>query len=39
GWDGGFMVMVGGSILAVLLLVVVMIGERKRHQELQEKRA
>ncbi len=27
GWDGGFMVMIGGSVLAVLLLVVVMIGE------------
>ncbi|SUG30255.1 sn-glycerol-3-phosphate transporter [Salmonella enterica subsp. arizonae] len=27
GWDGGFMVMIGGSILAVILLVVVMIGE------------
>ncbi len=29
GWDGGFMVMIGGSILAVILLIVVMIGERK----------
>jgi cytochrome c biogenesis factor len=27
GWDGGFMVMIGGSVLAVLLLIVVMIGE------------
>ena len=27
GWDGGFMVMIGGSILAVILLIVVMIGE------------
>ncbi len=27
GWDGGFMVMIGGGILAVILLVVVMIGE------------
>lgn len=25
GWDGGFMVMIGGSILAVILLIVVMI--------------
>lgn len=34
GWDGGFMVMIGGSILAVILLIVVMIGEKRRHQEL-----
>lgn len=28
GWDGGFMVMIGGSILVVILLIVVMIGEK-----------
>lgn len=38
GWDGGFMVMIGGSILAVILLVVVMIGEKRHHDELQLKR-
>lgn len=38
GWDGGFMVMIGGSILAVILLIVVMIGEKRRHQELLQKR-
>ena len=30
--DGGFMVMIGGSILAVILLIIVMIGEKRRHQ-------
>ncbi|MFV8766012.1 MFS transporter, partial [Yersinia enterocolitica] len=34
GWDGGFMVMIGGSILAVLLLIVVMFSEKKHHAEL-----
>ncbi|NYY81571.1 hypothetical protein DMI65_25100 [Escherichia coli] len=34
GWDGGFMVMIGGSILAVILLIVVMIGEKRRHEQL-----
>jgi OPA family glycerol-3-phosphate transporter-like MFS transporter len=38
GWDGGFMVMIGGSVLAVILLLVVMVGERKHHQEMQAKR-
>ncbi|NAH73800.1 hypothetical protein GUC08_15275, partial [Escherichia coli] len=38
GLDGGFMVMIGGSILAVILLIVVMIGEKRRHQELLQKR-
>ncbi|VDR25700.1 G-3-P permease [Raoultella terrigena] len=28
GWDGGFMVMIGGSVLAVLLLIVVMVGRK-----------
>ncbi len=36
GWDGGFMVMIGGSI-SVILLVVVMIGEKRHHDELQLK--
>lgn len=38
GWDGGFMVMIGGSVLAVILLVVVMIGEKRHHEEVQLKR-
>lgn len=28
------MVMIGGSILAVILLIVVMIGEKRRHEQL-----
>ena len=38
GWDGGFMVMIGGSVLAVLLLIVVMIGEKRHHAEMQARR-
>lgn len=38
GWDGGFMVMIGGSVLAVILLVVVMIGEKRHHAEMELKR-
>ena len=38
GRDGGFMVMIGGSILAVILLIVVMIGEKRRHEQLLQKR-
>ena len=38
GWDGGFMVMIGGSILAVILLIVVMIGEKHRHEQLLQER-
>lgn len=38
GWDGGFMVMIGGSVLAVILLVVVMIGEKRHHEEMELKR-
>ncbi len=38
GWDGGFMVMIGGSVLAVILLVVVMIGEKRHHEEMLLKR-
>ena len=36
GWDGGFMVMIGGSVLAVLLLIIVMLGERRHHQQLKQ---
>ena len=36
GWDGGFMVMIGGSVLAVILLVIVMLGERRHHQQLKQ---
>ena len=40
GWNGGFMVMIGGGILAVILLLVVMINEHKQHlREQAEKRA
>ena len=38
GWDGGFMVMIGGSILAVILLLVVMINEKKHHEEIAANR-
>jgi len=38
GWDGGFMVMIGGSIMAVLLLIVVMFGEKRHHAEMMQKR-
>jgi OPA family glycerol-3-phosphate transporter-like MFS transporter len=38
GWDGGFMVMIGGSVLAVLLLIVVMIGEKRHHAEVLARR-
>ena len=38
GWDGGFMVMIGGSVLAVLLLIVVMIGEKRHHAEVLVRR-
>ncbi|EOL9010834.1 glycerol-3-phosphate transporter [Cronobacter malonaticus] len=38
GWDGGFMVMIGGSILAVLLLIIVMVGEHKHHHATLAKR-
>ena len=30
GWDGGFMVMIGGCVLAVLLLLLTMLSETKR---------
>ena len=29
GWDGGFYVMIGGGVLAVLLLFIVMVEEGK----------
>ena len=32
------MVMIGGSVLAVILLVVVMIGEKRHHKEMELKR-
>jgi OPA family glycerol-3-phosphate transporter-like MFS transporter len=38
GWDGGFMVMIGGSVLAVLLLIVVMIGEKRHHADVLARR-
>ncbi len=39
GWDGGFGVMIGGSVLAVILLVVVMRGEKKHHDEIVRNKA
>ncbi len=39
GWDGGFGVMIGGSVLAVILLVVVMRGEKKHHDEIARNKA
>jgi OPA family glycerol-3-phosphate transporter-like MFS transporter len=34
GWDGGFMVMIGGSVGAVLLLLLTMLSEKKHHAEI-----
>ncbi len=34
GWDGGFMVMIGGSILAIILLTIVMLSEKKHYKKL-----
>ena len=34
GWDGGFMVMIGGSIGAVVLLLLTMMSEKKHHAEI-----
>lgn len=39
GWDGGFGVMIGDSVLAVILLVVVMRGEKKHHDEIARNKA
>jgi len=32
GWDGGFIVMIGGGVLAVILLVITMLNEH-RHKK------
>ena len=37
GWDGGFMVMIGGSALSVVLLLIVMISETKHKREMSQK--
>lgn len=37
GWDGGFMVMIGGSVLSVVLLLIVMINETKHKREMSQK--
>ncbi|MEA9390480.1 glycerol-3-phosphate transporter [Acerihabitans sp. TG2] len=34
GWDGGFIVMIGGCLLAVLLLALTMLSEKKHRQTL-----
>lgn len=34
GWDGGFLVMLVGSGLSVVLLIMTMLGERKHHQKV-----
>lgn len=33
-WDGGFMVMIGGSILAVIFLAMTMMSEKKHKQQM-----
>jgi len=38
GWDGGFMVMIGGSVLAVVLLAVVMVGEKRHNAQVLARR-
>ncbi len=37
GWDGGFMVMIGGSALSVVLLLIVMVTETKHKREMLQK--
>lgn len=34
GWDGGFMVM-AATFLAIILLIVVEVGEKRRHEQLK----
>lgn len=36
GWDGGFYVMIGGGIIAVLLMLIVMIAEGKHKAKLED---
>ena len=33
GWDGGFIVMIGGGVLAVILLVITMLNEHRHKKE------
>lgn len=35
GWDGGFIIMIGGSVLAVILLLLTMLSENKHKQQLK----
>lgn len=37
GWDGGFIVMIGGCFIAILLLMLTMFGEKKHHAEILAK--
>jgi len=34
GWDGGFLVMIAGCVLAVILLLLTMVSEHKHKQKL-----
>ncbi|PZD58809.1 glycerol-3-phosphate transporter, partial [Pantoea ananatis] len=34
GWDGGFLVMIVGCVLAVILLLLTMVSEHKHKQKL-----
>ncbi|TCJ98868.1 OPA family glycerol-3-phosphate transporter-like MFS transporter [Volucribacter psittacicida] len=36
GWDGGFYVMIGGGVIAVLLMLIVMIAEGKHKAKLED---
>ena len=37
GWDGGFAVMIGGSVIAVILLLIVMLEEHSRDKKIAAK--
>ena len=39
GLDGGCLVMIGGCFLAIILLVMTMLGENKRHKENEARKA
>ena len=35
GWDGGFLIMIGGCVLAVILLLLTMLSETKHKRQMQ----
>jgi OPA family glycerol-3-phosphate transporter-like MFS transporter len=35
GWDGGFIIMIGGCVLAVIFLLLTMLSENKHKQQLK----